>query len=84
MTRGLGSGDNGEWTFLDVLTLISFIVGLQNLDMNITQEDMANTTAELDAKVDAKFSRALDEIHSHLELQDHKIDDILNRLEGLK
>ena len=36
---GLGSGDNGELTFIDWIALISFWVALQNLDLNLTQED---------------------------------------------
>ena len=72
-----GSGDFGEWTFLDIVTLISFVVGLQNLKMNITQEDMQNATAALDAKVDEQVNRALAEIHAHLEQQDQKIDELL-------
>ena len=38
--KGLGSGDYGEFTFLDYITLVSFFIGLENLDLNITQEDM--------------------------------------------
>lgn len=62
-----GSGNNGEWTFLDILSLINFIVGLQNLDMNIDQSDLEGVVRE---------------IHAHLELQDKKIDEILRRLEN--
>lgn len=65
----IGSGQNGEWTFLDIISLVSFFVGLQNLDMNITQED-----------VQATADKILKEIHSHLEMQDKKIDKILEVL----
>ena len=41
---GLGSGDNGEFTFLDIISIISFCVGLQNLDLNLQQEDLDNQT----------------------------------------
>lgn len=80
--RGLGSGENGEFTFMDYVGLVSFIVGFQNLDLNITQEDMDKQTADLDAHVNAELNRVLTEIHTHLELQDNKIDKILNYLEG--
>lgn len=71
--KQLGSGINGELTFLDIIAIISFLVGLQNLDMNITQEDMAYTTEMLDKKLKVQ----VDEIHKHLEIQDTKLDKIL-------
>ena len=49
--RGLGTGADGEWTFLDVLTIMGFCIGLQNLDLNISQENLDNQTQELDAKL---------------------------------
>lgn len=73
---GLGSGNNGEWTFLDIVTLISFVIGLQNLEMNITQEDMQNSTERLDMALRENVR----EIHSHLEEQDKKIDLILQEM----
>ena len=69
---GLGSGSNGEWTFLDIISLISFCVGLQNLDLNISQENLDNQTQELDASL----RKVVDEIHRHLTIQDEKIDKI--------
>ena len=73
---GLGSGNSGEWTFLDIVTLISFVIGLQNLKMNITQEDMQNSTERLDIALRENVR----EIHSHLEEQDRKIDLILQEM----
>ena len=78
---GWGGGNNGEWTFLDIVTLISFVVGLQNLELNITQENLDNQTMELKEQVDKEVRLALSEIHSHLELQDKKIDELLKRME---
>ena len=40
----VGSGANGELTFLDIITLISFFVGIENLDLNITQDDVQKAT----------------------------------------
>lgn len=71
--NGLGSGNNGEFTFLDIITLISFIIGLMNLDENMTQGDKQDLQKDLSEKADLLLS----EIHSHLEQQ----DDILRRLE---
>lgn len=75
---GLGTGDNGEWTFLDIISLMSFCIGLQNLDMNITQEDMQNADHNSAMRAD----KILQEIHSHLEEQDKKIDKILEELKN--
>ena len=78
--KGLGSGDYGEFTFLDYITLVSFFIGLENLDLNITQEDMDKQTADLDAHVNTQIHEALAEIHHHLEIQDNKLDKILELL----
>ena len=75
--RGLGSGSDGEWTFIDVISLIGFCVGLQNLDLNISQENLDNQTQELDAKL----HKVVDEIHRHLTVQDEKINKILEVLD---
>ena len=75
-----GSGNNGELTFLDVIGIVSFCVGLQNLEINITQEDMDKQTADLDARVNAQIQSALSEIHGHLQDQDNKIDELLRRV----
>lgn len=75
---GLGSGNNGEWTFLDILTVMSFCIGLQNLDLNIAQEDLDNQTQELDRKLRI----VVDDIHRHLKDQDKKIDEILRRMDN--
>lgn len=77
---GLGSGNNGEWTFLDILSIMSFCISLQNLDLNISQENLDNQTQELDRRLRA----VVDDIHQHLKNQDIKIDKILSMLEELK
>lgn len=73
----IGSGDNGEFTFLDIIGLMSFFIALENLDMNLTQKDKQ----ELMQGLDEKTNKLLSEVHSHLEIQDQKLDDILKRLE---
>ena len=74
---GLGSGDNGEFTFLDLVSLCSFIIGLMNLNENLTQGDKQDIQDDLSKKADL----LLKEIHQHLTEQDSKIDMILKRLE---
>lgn len=82
--NGLGSGDNGELTFIDLVGIFSFFIGLQNLDINVTQTDLQNETKRLDAKVDEKVQLALSNIHAHLQKQDIEIDKIINILGGEK
>ena len=78
MPRGWGSNEDGSFSFLDMLTIISFIVGLQNLDLNITQENLDEQTADLKREVDAEVQKVLSRLNDHLILQDKKIDYILD------
>lgn len=71
--KGLGSGDNGEFTFLDIISLTSFLIGLMNLEENISQGDLQDKTQLI-----------IDEIHGHLQEQDDKIDRILEVLANEK
>lgn len=81
--NGLGSGVNGEFTFLDIISLISFAIGIQNLDMNITQNDMQSQTKDINKTADERVNKILNEIHSHLQTQDKKLDFIIELL-GVK
>ena len=76
--NGLGSGDNGELTFLDMIAILSFVVGLVNLDENLTQSDKADLQEELSQKADM----LLQEIHGHLERQDALLTQILEELKN--
>lgn len=78
--KGFGSGEYGEFTFMDYLAIASFFIGLENLELNITQEDMDKQTAELDANVNIKINEALSGIHKHLKEQDEKINELLRRV----
>ena len=80
--NGLGNGSNGEWTFLDIVTLISFVIGLQNLELNVDQNDMQNQTKEINQTADDRVNKLLTEIHSHLEEQDKKLDLILQEIKN--
>lgn len=68
--------DSNQIDLLDVLSVLSFLIGLENLGMNISQEDMQKATEQLDESL----RQNVREIHSHLEMQDNKIDEILRRL----
>lgn len=74
--NGLGSGDEGQFTFLDSINLISFIIGLMNLNENLTQGDKQDLLETFSQKADD----LLKEIHLHLKSQDEKIDKILEEL----
>lgn len=69
----MGTGVRGELTFLDIVTLISFCIGLQNLEENLSQTDLHEADAENAKRQDAILS----EIHDHLTAQDRKLDNIL-------
>lgn len=74
--KNLGSGINGEFTFIDVLGVLSFIVGMMNLDENLTQGDKQDLLQEFSSKGDL----LLNEIHTHLREQDNKLNKILEEL----
>ena len=71
-----GSGNNGQFTFLDSITLISFIIGIMNYEENLTQSDKQDLQDQLNSKIDL----LLKEIHTHLKQQDEKIDKIMEVL----
>lgn len=73
---GLGSGENGQFTFLDTISLISFMIGIMNLNENLTQGDKQELMEEFSRKADV----LLNEIHGHLADQDNKIDKILEEI----
>lgn len=72
----MGTGRDGAWTFLDIISLISFCIGLQNLELNISQDDLQNETE----KLDKALRENVEDIHRHLEIQDKKLDYILEVL----
>lgn len=75
-TCGLGSGPNGEFTFLDILAILSFCISMMNLNENLSQGDKQDLQKDLADKADVLLS----EIHGHLKEQDRKIDRILEVL----
>ena len=74
--KGLGSGENGEFTFIDLLAIFSVWVGIENYNMNLTQDDKQDLLEGLDVQT----KELLNEIHKHLTEQDRKIDLILEAL----
>ena len=76
--------DDGQINFIDLLSIMSFYIGLMNLDMNITQNDMAEQTADIEKRVNEHLHDVLDEIHQHLQDQDVKLSTIQRQLEELR
>ena len=74
--------NNSEWSFLDLITIIGFCVGLQNLELNITQNDLEEQTGAINKEVDDKVREALADIHEHLRIQDEKLDRIIEVLKN--
>lgn len=66
--------------FLDLLSIASFCICLMNLDENITQGDMQDLQHDFATRAEI----LLEEIHNHLNNQDNKLDNILQRLEKLE
>lgn len=68
-----------QLSFLDILNVLSFCIGVMNLEENLTQSDKQELQNDLSDKAD----NLLTEIHGHLEKQDAKLDNqniVLNRL----
>lgn len=72
--------DNGQLDFLDLISIASFVIGLENLELNATQEDAQNLQRELSEKTDL----LLQEIHSHLKEQDNRLSTIEQLLKEIK
>ena len=56
--------------FLDVLSIISFAIGLANYEENVDQSAMSETV-----------NAAVEDIHQHLREQDVKLSKIMEKLE---
>ena len=72
------NSENRQLTWLDLLNVLSFLIGVENLESNLTQNDKA----DLQKSLSENAERLLTEIHTHLEKQDAKIDEIMKHLEG--
>lgn len=64
-------------SLLDVLNVVSFLIGVANYNENLTQTDKQ----ELIHKLDKQTSELLSQLNAHLERQDKNIDKILTMLE---
>lgn len=71
--------NQNQLSFMDALNVMSFMIGLENLQANLTQADKQELMDHFADRTD----KVLGEIHTHLEEQDRKIDLILDILYGL-
>ena len=62
--------------FLDAISIASFIIGLQNLDMNISQEDLQQIAGGFDKRLE----KSIQDIHEHLSVQDKKLNLIMEAI----
>lgn len=67
-----------QFELLDVLNIMSFCIGLMNLDENLNQRDKQEILNEFSQKADI----LLKDIHNHLAEQDEKIDKILEEIKN--
>ena len=72
--------NNEQLTLLDILNILSFIIGILNYNENLTQGDKQ----ELMQEIDNNISLVLDKVHKHLEIQDKQLNIIIKRLEELE
>lgn len=70
---------NQQFSYLDLINIMSFVIGIMNLDENLTQGDKQDLMDDFDKKADT----LLQEIQGHLKSQDKKIDSIIQKLEVL-
>lgn len=65
--------------FIDLINLASFILAVQNLDLNISTDDLTAKSNELSEDL----HESIRDIHEHLSIQDAKLNAVLNRLEEI-
>ncbi len=64
-------GDGEQLGLLDIITIVGFMINIQNYGKNVDQ-----------SKMQSAISQAVTDIHNHLQDQDLKIDSILEMLKG--
>ena len=66
-----------NYSYIDYINMLDLAINLQNFRSNKQQEINQNT----EDIIDQKLNSLVEEIHSHLQEQDEKINKILNILE---
>ena len=65
----MNNGPNEQLSIMDILGVVSFVLGLANYTENLSQTQFQN-----------ELNKAVTDIHRHLQIQDDKIDLILAAL----
>lgn len=65
----MNNGPNEQLSVLDILGVVSFVLGLANYTENLSQTQFQD-----------ELNKAVTDIHRHLQIQDDKIDLILAAL----
>ena len=65
-----------DQSFLDAVALVSFIIGLVNLEENLSQSDKDDIMEQLDKKTNAILER----LESDLEKQNEMLREVLEKL----
>lgn len=74
---------DGQIDLLDIISLMSFCIALENLDINISQEDIQESSMKIEEAFNKRLEKALEDIHGHLSVQDTKLSIILRKLEEM-
>lgn len=69
---------NEQYTLIDVLNILSFLIGILNLEENLTQGDKQDLIDNLNKNA----QKVLEQINTHLEKQDSKLNKIIDLLES--
>ena len=67
---------NNQLSMIDILSVLSFIISVINLDENLSQSDKQDLQSDLSNKIE----KVINEIHGHLKQQDIKLDNILKEV----
>lgn len=58
-----------EWSFMDLVSMASFLLSIANLEQNLDQNQLQGS-----------LNRVMADVHNHLQGQDEKLDQILSLL----
>lgn len=72
--------DSSQVDILDVLSVLSFLIGVENLEYNISQDDMQKATERLDTALREEVRQ----IHEHLNEQDLKLNYITSMIREMQ
>lgn len=70
---GIENNFNNELSILDIISIVNFFISIKNLNENVSQ-----------GSVQEIIKKQTSDIHTHLNNQDKKIDEIIKRLEVIE